>query len=240
MPQTHLLYGLNIDEVSSVDKGAGEGVQILLMKRFSTENTETTDYVKRSFDAAQRRKDASSGVAMRDGSFPIENKKDLKNAIHLSGHSDNPAEARAHIRSRAKAIGAEDLLPDEWSAKRLTITHSAGGDVKIVHKPEPGEKTTDTGVEKMDTFTSRWLEKIGIAKAAYFPSIQLTGTAGVESAELKDIFNWENRIWSIGPSISLPLFEGGRNRAGVQRAQAAYQEAVAQYRSQILTAFRDV
>jgi multidrug efflux system outer membrane protein len=83
-------------------------------------------------------------------------------------------------------------------------------------------------------------EAIGIAKAAYFPSIQLTGTAGVESAELKDIFNWENRIWSIGPSISLPLFEGGRNRAGVQRAQAAYQEAVAQYRSQILTAFRDV
>jgi multidrug efflux system outer membrane protein len=83
-------------------------------------------------------------------------------------------------------------------------------------------------------------EAIGIAKAAYFPSIQLTGTAGVESAELKDIFNWKNRIWSIGPSISLPLFEGGRNRAGVQRAQAAYQEAVAQYRSQILTAFRDV
>ena len=58
-------------------------------------------------------------------------------------------------------------------------------------------------------------EGIGIAKAAFFPSIQLTGTAGVESAQLKDIFNWENRIWSIGPNISLPLFEGGRNRAGL-------------------------
>ena len=62
-------------------------------------------------------------------------------------------------------------------------------------------------------------EGIGIAKAAFFPSIQLTGTAGVESAELKDIFNWENRIWSIGPNISLPLFEGGRNRAGVAARQ---------------------
>ena len=83
-------------------------------------------------------------------------------------------------------------------------------------------------------------EGIGIAKAAFFPSIQLTGTAGVESAQLKDIFNWENRMWSIGPNISLPLFEGGRNRAGLERAKAAYQEAVAQYRSQVLVAFHEV
>jgi len=83
-------------------------------------------------------------------------------------------------------------------------------------------------------------EGIGIAKAAFFPSIQLTGTAGVESAELKDIFNWENRIWSLGPNLSLPLFEGGRNRAGLERAQAAYQEAVAQYRAQVLVAFHEV
>jgi multidrug efflux system outer membrane protein len=83
-------------------------------------------------------------------------------------------------------------------------------------------------------------EGIGVAKAAYFPSIQLTGSAGVESVELKDVFNWENRIWSLGPNISLPLFEGGRIRAGVRRAQAAYQEAVAQYRSQVLVAFHEV
>jgi multidrug efflux system outer membrane protein len=57
---------------------------------------------------------------------------------------------------------------------------------------------------------------------------------------LKDVFNWENRLWSIGPNVSLPLFAGGRNRAGVQQAEAAYREAVAQYRSQILVAFRDV
>ena len=83
-------------------------------------------------------------------------------------------------------------------------------------------------------------EGIGVAKAAYFPAIQLTGTAGTESVALKDVFNWENRLWSIGPNVSLPLFAGGRNRAGVQQAEAAYREAVAQYRSQILVAFRDV
>jgi multidrug efflux system outer membrane protein len=83
-------------------------------------------------------------------------------------------------------------------------------------------------------------EGIGIAKAAFFPSIRLTGSAGVESVELRDIFSWENRIWSVGPNISLPLFEGGRNVAGIQRARAAYREAVAQYRSQILAAFHEV
>ena len=83
-------------------------------------------------------------------------------------------------------------------------------------------------------------EGIGIAKAAFFPSIQLTGSAGTESVELKDIFNWESRAWSIGPNISLPLFEGGRIRAGVQRAKAAYEEAVALYRSQVLVAFHEV
>jgi multidrug efflux system outer membrane protein len=83
-------------------------------------------------------------------------------------------------------------------------------------------------------------EGIGIAKAAFFPAILLTGSAGAESVDLKDIFNWESRAWTIGPNISLPLFQGGRNRAGLQRAQAAYQEAVAQYRSQVLLAFREV
>jgi len=83
-------------------------------------------------------------------------------------------------------------------------------------------------------------EGIGIAKAAYFPSIQLTGSAGTESVALKDIFNWEDRMWSLGPNVSLPIFEGGRIRAGVQRAKAAYLEAVAQYRSQVLVAFHEV
>jgi outer membrane protein, multidrug efflux system len=83
-------------------------------------------------------------------------------------------------------------------------------------------------------------EEIGVAKAAFFPSIQLTGSAGVESAQLKDLFNWESRLWSIGPSVTLPLFEGGRNRAGLEQAKAVYEESVAQYRSQVLVAFHEV
>jgi outer membrane protein, multidrug efflux system len=83
-------------------------------------------------------------------------------------------------------------------------------------------------------------EGIGIAKAAFFPAIQLTGSAGTESVDLKNIFDWESRAWSIGPNVTLPVFEGGRNRAGLQRARAAYEEAAAQYRSQVLVAFHEV
>jgi multidrug efflux system outer membrane protein len=83
-------------------------------------------------------------------------------------------------------------------------------------------------------------EEIGVAKAAFFPAIHLTGSAGVESVDLKNLFDWESRAWSLGPNLSLPLFEGGRNRAGLKRAESAYREAVAQYRSQVLVAFHEV
>ncbi len=83
-------------------------------------------------------------------------------------------------------------------------------------------------------------ENIGVAKAAYFPSLQLTGAAGTESVNLQDLFTWENRFWSLGPNITIPIFEGGRIKSGVQRAKAAYEESVAQYRSQVLIAFHEV
>ena len=82
--------------------------------------------------------------------------------------------------------------------------------------------------------------QIGVAKSAFFPAISLTGSAGYASAEIDDLFLHDSRAWSIGPSIYLPLFQGGRNRANYQRSQAAYEEAVAGYRQNILTALREV
>jgi multidrug efflux system outer membrane protein len=54
------------------------------------------------------------------------------------------------------------------------------------------------------------------------------------------LFNWNSRTWSLGPSLSLPIFAGGRNRANYQRSQAAFAEAAAVYRQQVLVAFGDV
>ncbi len=82
--------------------------------------------------------------------------------------------------------------------------------------------------------------RIGVAKAAYFPSIRLTAQGGFQSGELQDLLQWESRTWGIGPSVSVPIFQGGRIRANVAQAKAAYDEALAKYRQQVLVAFKDV
>jgi len=72
------------------------------------------------------------------------------------------------------------------------------------------------------------------------PVITLTGSGGYLSGDVESLFNWNSRVWSIGPGISLPIFAGGRNRANLQRAWNAYYESVALYRQQVLVAFGDV
>lgn len=82
--------------------------------------------------------------------------------------------------------------------------------------------------------------RIGVAETAFFPAISLTGSAGYASTDLNDLFNWSNRTWAIGPAISLPIFDGGRNNANLARTKATYEEAVASYRQQVLIAFQEV
>lgn len=82
--------------------------------------------------------------------------------------------------------------------------------------------------------------RIGVARAAFFPSISLTGSAGWESDDFTSFFSGDNRVWSFGPRLYLPLFQGGRNRANLTRAEAAFAEQSAHYRAAVLTAFQDV
>jgi multidrug efflux system outer membrane protein len=82
--------------------------------------------------------------------------------------------------------------------------------------------------------------RIGVAKAAFFPVVTLTGSGGYLSGDVESLFNWDSRVWSIGPSVSLPIFAGGRNRANYKSSQSAFAEATALYRQQILVAFGEV
>ena len=76
-----------------------------------------TTVEKRTFTADQRRAAAKSGAAMKDGSYPILNRSDLANAIRAIGRAKNPAAAKAHIISRARALGATGMIPDDWGGK---------------------------------------------------------------------------------------------------------------------------
>ena len=80
---------------------------------------------------------------------------------------------------------------------------------------------------------------IGAARAAFFPRISLTGSAGTASGELGDLFSGGGSAWSFAPQISLPIFSGGANRAGLDGARASQGIAVAQYEKAVQVAFRE-
>jgi multidrug efflux system outer membrane protein len=82
--------------------------------------------------------------------------------------------------------------------------------------------------------------RIGVAKAAFFPAISLTGSAGFESGGTEHLFGNDSRIWAFGPSIYLPLFQGGRNQANLDRARGVFDENIAAYRQRVLEAFDEV
>jgi len=82
--------------------------------------------------------------------------------------------------------------------------------------------------------------QIGIAYAAYYPDLTLSASAGFESSSLRSLLDWPNRFWSIGPSASYTIFDGGLRRATANQYIAEYNSAVAAYRQAVLTAFQQV
>ncbi|MGH8818103.1 MAG: efflux transporter outer membrane subunit [Achromobacter pestifer] len=81
---------------------------------------------------------------------------------------------------------------------------------------------------------------IGAARAAFLPSITLTGAFGTASAELDGLFSGGSRAWNFAPSINLPIFDAGRRQSALDLAEARRDQAVAGYEKTIQTAFRDV
>jgi multidrug efflux system outer membrane protein len=81
---------------------------------------------------------------------------------------------------------------------------------------------------------------IGIAKAAYFPQLSLTGAAGYESTNVTSLVNWQSTIASLAGSAVAPIFTGGRLKAGVDQAQAVFRGSLAQYEKTVLVSYQEV
>ena len=81
---------------------------------------------------------------------------------------------------------------------------------------------------------------IGVAKAALYPDISLTGLLGLESAQLSDLFKGPSRVWSFGAGLTQPIFNAGRLQSQVERAEAIEREALYAYQRSIISAFQDV
>ena len=82
--------------------------------------------------------------------------------------------------------------------------------------------------------------EIGIAKAAYYPNLQFSASAGLQALSLAELFSWPSLVWAVGPALSQTVFDGGLRRAQTEGARAAYDATVAAYRQIVLTGFQEV
>jgi NodT family efflux transporter outer membrane factor (OMF) lipoprotein len=83
-------------------------------------------------------------------------------------------------------------------------------------------------------------EQIGIAQAAYYPTLNLSGSAGFLGTSALNWFTWPSRFWAVGPTLTQTIFDAGRRKAGVAIQQADYDATVANYRQTVLTSFGQV
>jgi NodT family efflux transporter outer membrane factor (OMF) lipoprotein len=83
-------------------------------------------------------------------------------------------------------------------------------------------------------------DQIGIARAAFYPTLTIGAAAGFEGTTIANVFNWPSRIWAVGPQMSQTLFDAGRRRSVSESATANYDGTVASYRQTTLTAFQEV
>src|SRR5213594_1195679 len=157
------------------------------------------------------------------------------------------AEASSLAKNRAELENALAILVGENPAS-FKLAAASGADATQWNPPPPDvpsglpadllERRPDVAEAERQLAAAN--ARIGVAKAAFFPVLRLTGSGGYVSADVDSLFNWEGRVWSLGPSLSLPIFAGGRNVANYSRSKSAYDESVARYRQQILVAFGDV
>lgn len=129
-----------------------------------------------------------------------------------------------------KAAGEFTLAPAAWS---IVVPDVPAGVPSTLLQRRPDIAAAERRVAAAN-------EQIGIARSAYFPSLNLSGSFGYGAASTGGLFNASNNLWSLGLSAAQTLFDAGATKARVSGAEAGRDQAIAAYRQTVLTAFADV
>ena len=151
------------------------------------------------------------------------------------------AEAIALDRRRAELEHALAVLVGEAASNFSLAERDWDTRLPVIPSGVPSvvlERRPDIAAAQQTMLASQ--ARVGVAKAAWFPTFSLTADGGFASTELSDIFKWSSRAWGVGALLSLPIFDGGRRSAELERSRAELDATLAQYREQVLVAFRDV
>lgn len=191
---------------------------------------QTLDSRQDSLELVNRRRQAGTATAL-----------DYQEALGLTEQAR--AERESTERQLRRADNALALLIGTPDAQRL-LPVAPRDSLLVLQDIAPG--TSSTLIERRpDILASEHRLKarnadIGAARAAFFPRLSLTGSLGSSSTELSGLFDGGSRAWSFAPSLSLPIFASGRNRANLDLAEVRKDAAVAEYEGTIQGAFREV
>ena len=182
-----------------------------------------------SLDLAQRRLDAgvASGLDVDQARTVVEQAK-----ANVAAYTVQAAQAKNALDRLVGQVVTEDRTPrglEETMASFAEVPAGASSDI-LLSRPDVLQAEHTLRAANAD---------IGAARAAFFPSITLTGEAGTLSPNLSGLLKGSNSVWSFGPAINLPIFTGGRNQANLKVSQAQRDAAVATYEGAIQTAFRE-
>ncbi len=153
---------------------------------------------------------------------------------------------RADIAKRqgelAQANNALQLLVGSY--RPLSDNRSASPDGRLAVKLPPG-LSSDILLQRPDIIEAEYLLKaadanIGAARAAFFPSISLTGDVAGRSSQLSSLFDSASGIWNFTPKLNLPIFNAGKNKANLALAEVRQQQAIVNYEQKIQSAFKQV
>lgn len=204
-----------------------------------------------TYDGAQRRLQLTEQtLASREDSLSLIGQRrtagaatalDYQEALGLVEQSR--AELESNARQKQQALNALVLLLGTSDAARR-IPQVPQDKPMLIQDIAPG--TPSELIERRpDILAAEHVLKarnadIGAARAAFFPRISLTGSFGTSSAEMSGLFDGGSRSWSFVPTLSLPIFDAGRNSANLDLAKVRKDSAVAAYEGTIQTAFREV
>jgi multidrug efflux system outer membrane protein len=190
---------------------------------------ETLAVQEKSYELTKRRFEGgvSSELDLRQAQTSVDAAR-----VDIARFTALVAQDRNALDLLAGAPVPEALLPAELDAVTAMTELSAGLPSEVL-RYRPDILEAEEALRGANA-------NIGAARAAFFPSITLTTSVGLGSRELDDLFRGTARTWSFAPRISVPIFDGGANRANLKVAEADRDIAVARYEKAVQSAFREV
>jgi len=241
------LWGKIHNTISSSAFGAQASAADLANTRLSMQAEVAEDYFQlRSQDALKQLLDATVQAYQQS--------LDLTKALYETGiDSDEPvAQAETQLETTQAEATNVGILRSQYEHAIATLVGRPASTFSIPVKalaatppPIPFGVPSELLERRPDIAGSERLvaqanAQIGIARAAYYPTLTLSASGGFEASSIADWFAWPSRFWSVGPSLAETIFDAGLRKATVEQFRAQYDETVANYRQTVLTAFQQV